>query len=533
MGIKTSLSALALGGAMMGSTFGGAVTAGAQPAATESTDTTAPSGIPADAEIDRDATLRYGYYIALATFDPHKSNGSNDNTWLFPVYDRLVHTTAQAEPEPGLAESWEFADDGSYLEMNLRQGVTFHDGEPFNAEAVKANIERAQTVDGSTAVALLDHITEVEVVDEFTVRLHTEYPDAALPLTLSDRAGAMISPAAFDDPDLDLNPVGAGAYRVTSYQPDAGATYERYEDYWNVDETYIKTIEIQVVIDTTTRLNALRSGQLDAAEIDAQQAADAEAAGLGLTVGTDVSFSLLQFNSVNRPEFADERVRRAINLAIDREAIVEGLMLGYGEAWVQPFPPGYYATDPDLTPESLYPYDPDQARTLLEEAGYGDGFSFEIITTSTPLRVQTSEVIQASLAELGITVSIRQVSSAGAFLEEIYNNKQGDAWMLAWGGRPDPYLTADGLYGADSFNNPSGLTTDAVTALLQESISTFDPDERAAVLRELSAEITTSTLDVAVLFFPQKIVAYREGVLNAQIWAVGRPEFRGMAVAAS
>lgn len=518
-----------LAGALALTNLGTGVSAGTTPDE-GTTAGSAASGIPADAEIDRDATLRYGYYIALATFDPHKSNGSNDNTWLFPVYDRLVHTTPQAEAEPGLAESWEFADDGSYLEMSLRQGVTFHDGEPFNAEAVKANIERAQTVEGSTAVTLLDHITEVEVVDEYTVRLHTEYPDAALPLTLSDRAGAMISPAAFDNPDLELMPVGAGAYRVTEYQPDNFALYERYEDYWNVDETHIKTIDLRVVIDTTTRLNALRSGQLDAAEIDAQQVADAESAGLGLTMGSDVSFSLLQFNSVNRPEFADERVRRAINLAIDRQGMVDGLLFGYGEASVQPFPPGYYATNPDITVEDTYPYDPEAARALLEEAGYGDGFSFEIVTTATPLRVQTSEVIQANLAEIGIEVSIRRVESAGAFLEEVYNNKQGDAWMLAWGGRPDPFLTADGLYGPNSFNNPSGLTTERVEELLAESVSTFDPDERAAVLQELSAEIVRTPLDVVVLFFPQKIVAYNDRVLNAQIWAVGRPEFRGMAM---
>jgi peptide/nickel transport system substrate-binding protein len=496
-------------------------------ASTEPEDTGETTGTVA--EPGSRGTLRYGYYIALSTFDPHKANGSNDNPWLFPVYDRLVHLTPTADPEPGLAESWEFAEDGSYLEMKLREGVTFHDGEPFNADAVKANIERAQTVEGSAVVTLVDHITEVEVVDEYTVRLHTEYPDASLPLVLSDRPGAMISPAAFDS-NLDSQPVGAGMYRVVEYREGDTAVYEAYEDYWDPSVVGLDRLEITTVIDTTTRLNALRSGQLDAAEIDPVQAAEAEAAGLNLTIDADLSFSLLQFNSKNRPEFADERVRRAINHAIDRASIVESVLLGYGEPSVQPFPSGYFAHNPDV-PADYYAYDMDEARRLLEEAGYGDGFSFEIVTTSTPQRVQVSEIIQASLAELGIDVEIRQIADAGTFLDYVYGQQQGDSWMLAWGGRPDPSTTVEGLYGANSFNNPSGLTTPRVTELIEESLTEFDPERRTEVLQELSAEVATSALDVVVLFFPEKIVASTDQVQNIAVWQAGRPEFRGVSMA--
>jgi peptide/nickel transport system substrate-binding protein len=474
-------------------------------------------------------TLRYGYYIALSTFDPHRANGSNDNAWLFPVYDRLVHLTPNADPEPGLAESWEFAEDGSYLEMRLREGVTFHDGEPFDAEAVRANIVRAQTLEGSAVVSLVDHITEVEVVDDHTVRLHTAYPDASLPLVLSDRPGAMISPAAFES-NLDAQPVGAGMYRVTEYREGDTAVYEAYEDYWDPSAVGLDQLVITTYIDTTTRLNALRSGQLDAAEIDPVQVADAEAAGLNLTIAPDLSFSLLQFNSRNRPELADERVRRAINHAIDRETIVEAVLQGYGEPAVQPFPSGYFAHDPDV-PADLYAYDMDEARRLLEEAGYADGFAFEVVTTSTPQRVQVSEIIQASLAELGIDVTVRQIADAGTFLDHVYGQQQGDAWMLAWGGRPDPSTTVAGLYGADSFNNPSGLTTPRVTELLQQSLTEFDPERRTDVLQKLSAEVATSALDVVVLFFPEKIVASTDDVRDIAVWQAGRPEFRGVSMA--
>lgn len=480
-------------------------------------------------EIDPDAVLRYGFYINLSRMDPHLASGSQDNPWLYPAYDRLVHNSADAQPIPGLAESWEFSEDGLDFDMKLREDVVFHDGEPFNAEAVKANLERGKTIEGSAVASSLTNIESVEVIDDANVRLNLTAPDASLPLLLSDRAGAMISPAAFDNPDLDQFPVGAGAFKVVDHVIDDRVVYERFEDYWDRENVHLAGIEMLLLSDTQTRLNALISGQIDAAELDPPQIDQAERAGLNVKLGEDVSFGLLQFNSERRPELADERVIRAIHHAIDREAITEGVFMGYANPAVQPMPQGYFAHNPEIGSD-LYPYDPDMARELLAEAGYEDGFDLEILTTTVPARVQTTEAIQAMLGEVGINVTVRPIAGAGPFLDEIYGAATADAWMLAWGGRPDPSMTLGLLYLPGSFNNPSGRTTERIQELLQKSLTTFDTEERAEVLQELSGEIATSATDVIPLYFPQKLLATNDRVVGMEIWTAGRPELRGVAM---
>lgn len=480
-------------------------------------------------EVDRDAVLRYGFYIAVSRMDPHLATGSQDNTWLYPTYDRLIHTTPDASVIPGLAESWEFSDDGLALDMQLRQGVVFHDGQPFDAPAVQANIERAKTIEGSAVASSLTGVESVDVVDDFSVRLNLTTPDASLPLLLSDRAGAMISPAAFDNPDLDIMPVGAGAYRVVEHLVDDRIIYERFEDYWDVENSFLGGIEMLALVDTQTRLNALISGQIDAAELDPNQIDQAEAAGLNVTLGEDVSFGLVQFNSERRPEFADERVIRAINHAIDREAITEGIFFGYAQPSVQSMPQDYFAHNPEIGPE-YYEYNPELARELLAEAGHADGFAFEMLTTTVPARVQTSEAVQAMLGEVGINVTVRPIAGAGPFLDAVYGTKEADAWMLAWGGRPDPSMTFGLLYLPGSYNNPSGRSTPEVQELHQRSLTTFDPEERATVLQELSAAVVEAALDVVVLYFPEKVSVTTDRVVGMEIWAAGRPELRGVAM---
>jgi peptide/nickel transport system substrate-binding protein len=490
-----------------------------------------PDEVVDDGELDGDAVLRYGYYISLSRFDPHLANGSQDNPWLYPAYDRLVHNTPDAEAIPGLAEDWRFADDGSYLEMDLRQGVVFHDGEAFNAEVVRANIERAKTIEGSAVASSLVNVQDVEVVDDYTVRLHLESPDASLPLVLSDRAGAMISPAAFDNPDLDLMPVGAGAFRVVDHVVEDRVVYERFDDYWDIDDVHLGGIEMLLMTDTQTRLNALISGQIDAAELDPNEIDQAERAGLNVSLASDVSFGLVQFNSALRPEFADERVIRAINHAIDREAITEGIFFGYAQPAVQSVPEGYFAHDPDIGPD-YYEYDPDLARQLLAEAGYEDGFAFEMLTTTVPARVQTTEAIQSMLGEVGLQVSVRPIAGAGPFLDAVYGEAEAESWMLAWGGRPDPSMTLGLLYLPGSFNNPSDRSSERVQQLHQESLTTFDEDERAEVLQQLSRAIVEDALDVVVLYFPDKVSVTNDRVVGMEIWAAGRPELRGVGMRA-
>src|SRR4051794_24317139 len=214
-------------------------------------------------DLDPGATIRYADAVGPSRFDPHRSTNGQDIRYLAPVYDRLVHLSSAGDPIPGLATAWEWQDDGLALRMTLRQNVRFHDGAPFDAAAVKANIEREKTVEGSSVAADLASVTAVETPDPDTVVLRLSQRNSMLLGLLSHRAGAMVSPTAFDNPDLDLAPVGTGMYKVTSYRPNDVIVYERNTDYWNPDVVGAKSIELRILPDDVTRMNALRTGEVD------------------------------------------------------------------------------------------------------------------------------------------------------------------------------------------------------------------------------------------------------------------------------
>ena len=478
--------------------------------------------LPDASEYDLEATFRYFYSVGPSRFDAHKATSSFDNTSLFLTYDRLVHNAPDASAVPGLATAWEFTPDGSALTFTLRDGVTFHDGTPLDAEAVKANIERGQTVEGSAVASDLAVIESVEVIDPLTVTFHLNGDGAQLPLVLSDRPGMMISPAAFDSPDLDQQPVGAGMFSVSEYRPNDRIVYNRYDGYWEPDAVRCAVFDYSINGDPITRLNAIRSGQVDGTFVDPPQEADAESAGLVIRRGTGLAYYHMQMNRSFEP-FASLEVRQALNHAIDRQAIVDGLLLGLGNPSCQVFPEGYFAFDEE-TGTDTYPYDPDRARQLLEAGGYPDGFEFEMIVPTIPQILQLGEIVQAQLAEYGITANITQVEPAQT-ADIFYAQQQGQGLISPWGGRPDPTLTLQLLFGGEGFSNPGRHTTPAVEEAIAATRVVQSDEDRAAAIKAASAAVTADALDL-VLYYPITPSVYTEQVLGVQTWLSGKPEFR-------
>lgn len=484
------------------------------------TDTTEPE------EVADGGTLRYGDAVGPSRFDPHRSTIGQDIRFFAPVYDRLVHQDATGAFIPGLATDWFFNEDGTTLTFELRQGVTFHDGAPFDAEAVKANIERGQTVEGSSIVADLAAIESVDVVDEFTVVFNLSEPNAILPGLLSHRAGSMVSPTAFDNPDLDLAPVGAGMYRVTEYRVDDRIVYERFEDYWDDTVTGPDVIELRVLADDVTRVNALRSGEVDVAIIRGTQIDEVEQAGFNVYSAPALTYLVLYLNRA-RAEFENQLVRQAVNHAIDREAIVDVVLNGAGDTAVQPFPAGYFAHNPDF-PGDYYEYDPDRARELLAEAGLENGFEFEMLATALGVYVQSAEAVQAMLAEVGITANIRQIEPAQS-ADIFFGQQDGDALMSQWGGRPDPQMTLDLQFSDTGFGNPGRHTTELFLELNTAGKAAIDPDERNVVLQDMVAEVVEQAFQ-APIAHDHGVYAYSDNVRNFQVLITGQPNFRVMGI---
>lgn len=369
-------------------------------------DTSADSVDPHGQASSPATTIRAGTAQPLQTFDPHLSHsGPAFSTYLTLVYDGLTVSTSRTldeDPEPNLASSWRWLDDRT-LEFELLRNVHFSDGERFDAAAAKANIDRMLSLRGPryNTVATIDR---AEVRDEFTLRLHLNSPDATLLGNLSQPPGMMISPAAFDNDDLDLNPVGTGPF-IYDAQGSTLKVVHRFrvnQGYHGGVDADAGNFEIHVLPNSRARLNTLIAGQIDLAVLGPAEAAPALERGFEIARRANRWFGMTVLDRKGElvPEFADPRVRRAIGFAVDRKAIADVVFFGFARPASQPMAKGLgYVQSLD----GFYGYDPAAARALLDEAGVDRlTFTAPVDPTETP----RFEAVQAYLKKVGIDMEI-------------------------------------------------------------------------------------------------------------------------------
>jgi peptide/nickel transport system substrate-binding protein len=460
--------------------------------------------------------------------DPHQATSSQDIPWLLPIYASIFSYAKDGSVVGGLAETWEQT--AQDLTLHLRDGLTFHDGTPLNADAIVVNLERAKNLETSAVKGELTSVASVEALDDSTVVLHLSEADAALPAKLADRAGMIISPAALNDgTNLSINPVGAGPWKLVEYAAGDHLTAERFDNYYDIDSVKVKTLTIRLIDDDDTRLNAVRAGEVDIAQISASQVQLAQTDS-ALTVRTDPSVALDHIGlNIATPPFDNPLVREAINYAIDREALMAGLYHGNGIIAWQPFPPGSFANDPAL--ENKFPFNPDKARSLLTEAGYPNGFTFDFKTNNQPFRVQASEAIAGMLADVGITANIIPLEGP-ALLDEFYYQLTVPAYFTPWGGRADPSQTLDNIVGPTGLNNPAKITNPELTKLLDQARTSTDQAERGEFFRKAVDNIMSESRMIP-LVFPGVSFAVRDNVIGYSTGVTGKADFLGVAVSGS
>lgn len=480
-------------------------------------------------DVDTSATFVFGYNKPLTRLDPHQASSGFDGTMLYPAYDRLVHVTTDGKLIPGLAESWEFNDDATQLTMHLRSGVRFHDGAPFDAQAAKVNLDRARGLSGTSVATDLATISEVTVTEPMTIVISLKQADVSLLGPLSDRAGTQISPKAIaDGVDLDKQMVGAGPYRFVSYDAGNVIVFERNDDYWDTANIpKVARLEIRMLVDDTARLNALRSGQLSAAQIATNQVADIQGNDqFKVVLNTELQFVQLIQNR-SRAGQDDLRVRQALVSALDRDAICQAIYAGLCEVSDQPFPPGYYAFDPDID-QVLYPYDVDKAKQLLADAGVKDLQLDMLVGAGSGQLEQLAQVIQAQWAEIGVKLELRP-SDPSKLATLMFGQQAADSLLSLAGGRPDPSQYLYGRMRADAFGNPGGHTTPKMADLITQSITETDPAARTKVLQAASREVAESLLEINVVI--PKIPYAMQSNVEFTPYLTAKPEFRDVAVA--
>jgi peptide/nickel transport system substrate-binding protein len=427
------------------------------------------------------------------------------------VYAAITTLGPSGDAGPGLAKSWAYAADGKSVTFQLRPGLTFTDGTKLDAAAVKANVERGQRQANSNIASELSVIKSVVVNNPASFTLNLTQVDYQLPDLLAGKDGMIVSPAAFSHATtIPTQPVGAGPFRLTSYVPDSHASLARNPGYWDAGEIHLASFSVQAISQPEQVLAALQSGQVNVAYIAGNQVASAKAAGFKIAVIPSEVVNELDIQTTT-PPFSNPKVVQAINYAIDRTAILKVQAAGYGAPAYQPFPKGFVGYSPKLA--SLYPYNRTLARQLLAQAGYAGGL--EITLTSTSSTDALAEQLQAQLAQVGITVTIKDIP-ADTSTQFLYLKKTIPLAIDGTAGRNSPVEMLDVLYSQQGLMNVTGLAAKVppvVAAALAKALTVpLDSAEYPAALQgAVEAAVTQEPIHIWLYTNP-RIFAYSPAV---------------------
>lgn len=418
--------------------------------------------------------------LAPSSLDPVAGSSGGDQMSLYPIFDRLVNFDPKTlEPQPGLATAWKFPDPKT-LVLTLRNGVKFQDGTPFDADAVKASLERAGNPGISKVASDLSMIDSIQTTGPLESTIHLKRADTSLIGILADRAGMIVSPTAVarEGAEFAQHPVGAGPYSFVKYVPKDQMVLAKNKDYWQAGKPYLDQITFKYFTDQKTANNALQSHQsdielnadlADLATLEKMSGVQVVSAPSLLTDGCYLNFS--------RPPFNDVNVRKAIPLAIDRAALNKSYAFGKAQPTSEVFPAGYWAADPAL--QNTFAFAPDKARDLLAQAGYSGGLSIKSLAFQDTGEVRRSEVIQQQLKAVGIDMKF-DVFDPTTVAQKFFTEKAYDMVCSSWSGRPDPSQTAGSLFSSKSFYNAGGYAAPGMDAALTDAATAQDQKARAA-----------------------------------------------------
>jgi len=454
-----------------------------------------------------------------STFDPHFCTDSATEVLNKNLYNNLVRFTANMEIVPDLATKWEVSSDGLTWEFDLRDGVKFHDGTAFNAEAVKASFERVlDQKTGSPRRSVLGMIKSIAAVSPTRVKITTSYPTGSFLQQLAHPVAAIISPAAIAKygKDLSRNPVGTGPFKLKEWVSGDRIVMERNAGYFD-GAPQVGQLVWKIVPEDSTRTMLIESGQADVAlrvpvaDLDRLR----KKSDLSLLEGPTVMTMYLALNNSRGP-LKDARVRQALNYAVDKEALVKYIVGNLGIVADAPISQSTWG----YTKIGAYPFDRAKAKDLLTQAGYAKGFELELWTPVGRYLMdrQVAENLQAQLADVGIKATIRPWEFQ-ALMAEVKKG-QFDSVLLGWS--PSTGDADQGLYpvfhssqfppesNRAFYNNPQ------VDKLLIDARQATNAQTRLNLYRQAEKTI----MDEAAwlfLYYPKQVVVARANVKGVEL----------------
>lgn len=469
-------------------------------------------------------TITVGLDADPPNLDPVFSSALVDRQVLNQIYDKLVDIDKDLKVVPMLATSWSVEGNGTVYVFKLRQGVKFHDGTDFDAEAVKFNLERALTAEGSRRKGELAPVKEVQVMDKYTVRVMLKEPFSPFLYVLSDRAGMMVSPTAAKryGQELANNPVGTGPFRFVERRRQDRIVLQKNEGYWRKGYPKIDELVYRPFPDDDVRVANLLSGAVTVITPVAPKdlARVRSDSNLSLYAFPGLGFQGVWLN-VTRPPFNNKALRQAFAATIDREVIDRVVFLGTATPANGPFPPGSPAYDPTIP---IPKRDIALAKRKLQEAGFPNGFTFTLLTAPGPLLTQLAQVYQSMAAEAGIRIQIQQVEF-GTLLDRT-DRKDYEAALLGWSGRPDPDGNIYDFMRCGGPLNNAGYCNPKVDALLNRARATRVMEVRRSLYSD-ALKVTLDDVPYVYVYHPQVLIGASKRLVGLPLVPDGILRFAG------
>jgi ABC-type transport system substrate-binding protein len=454
-----------------------------------------------------------------SSLDPGAGISGFDQYYTQALYDRLIRTDPKTmDPTvPELATSWSFTGSNKMtFRLNLRHGVNFQDGTPFNAEAVKANLEHYKSLGQWTDLA---PVASETVVDNYTIDLNLKSPYSALPGVLTYRAGMMISPTAMQKygKDIGHHPVGAGPFEFVSWNAGADIVLKKFNGYWDAKDVHFAGVHYKVIVDTTAMSNAAISGQIDFAQLlnlpTSQIAPLRSTSKLESPILKTLSPGIIRLAD-NAPPFDNVQVRRAANMAIDRKKLATAMVQnnGQGPAW-QYLPPDYWAANQNLKD---YQYNPSQAKQLLAQAGHPNGVNVQVCTFSTDTKeAATIESQQMAPAGFNLQISQEPVNSCLAKL----NKGTVPMVQIGW------FFQANAFQGYQRLlqNRPGNTTFPGVDDLMNKLSGAYTQQDQKPLYNQLNQLVFDQAPDIPTYWLVNPVAYTKQlnGLVtdrNGQVW---------------
>lgn len=472
-----------------------------------------------------DKTITLAVEAEPVSLDPQNVTDGNSITVQRAMFEGLLTFTDKMQPVPALATDYKLNENATEITFTLREGVTFHDGSPFNAEVVKANLDFVRDEkNGMARRSFFSFIKEVIVVDPTHVTIVANTPNSAMTSYLAHPASSMKSLEALkkkqSDPkfNLDRNPVGTGPYQFVEWKENQHVKVAPFVNYWNKEKAAkAESIVYKPVVEAGTRINMLKAGETDIiTKLPTLNAKE---------IAADSKFNVYKAPSLNvyyvgmnlkLKKYQDKKVRQAMNYAVNKDELIAGVLDGYGTVADSAIAPNTFG----YSQQKVYEYNPDQAKKMLAEAGMKDGFDATLWTRNSSEFIAIAENVAMQLGKVGIKAKV-QAYESGTLFDMLDHEKGTDLWIGRWSpgtGEVDYGIRPN--FHTKSFapdNNNSGFYSNPqVDKLLDEAIITANSEEAMKKYAEVQ-KIIYDDAPWVFLHVPDLIVAKTSAVSDVMV----------------